>query len=88
MSRHKIPFRYGGTECDSRIKLGFERSKVEDRKVWLTEYMEDLKRRQENHEDELTLYDREQIPYITYQDFVDKGTTFWVFSRENTKSSI
>ena len=35
--------------------------------------MEDLAKRQQNREAELTLYDREQIPYVTYQDFVDKG---------------
>ena len=73
LSRHKIPFRYGGVECDNRIKLGFQKDKVDDRKVWLTEYMEDLAQRKINSEPELTLYDRESIPYITYKDFVDKG---------------
>ena len=73
LSRHKIPFRYGGAECDNRIKMGFQRDLVDDRKEWLTEYMTDLASRKQNAEPELTLYDREQIPYITYQGFIDKG---------------
>ena len=39
LSRHKIPFRYSGTECDDRIKLAFAKERVDDRKTWLTEYM-------------------------------------------------
>ena len=34
--------------------------------------MEDLARRQQNEKPELTLYDREQIRYVTYHDFIDK----------------
>ena len=54
--------------------MAFQRDRVEDRKVWLTEYMEELARRKREGEPELTLYDREQINFISYKDFVDKGT--------------
>ena len=74
LRRHKIPFRYSGTECDERITMAFQRDRVEDRKVWLTEYMEELARRKREGEPELTLYDREQISFISYKDFIDKGT--------------
>jgi DNA topoisomerase-2 len=80
LSRHKIPFRYGGVECDNRIKLGFQKDKVDDRKVWLTEYMADLAHRKQNNEQELTLYDRETIPYITYKDFVDKELVLFSYA--------
>ena len=75
LRRHKIPFRYSGTECDERITMAFQRDRVEDRKVWLTEYMEELARRKREGEPELTLYDREQISFISYKDFIDKGSS-------------
>ena len=40
ITRHKIPFRYSGTECDDRIKLAFAKERVDDRKTWLSEYMQ------------------------------------------------
>ena len=48
--------------------------------------MEDLAKRQQNREAELTLYDREQIPYVTYQDFVDKELI--LFSYESLQRAI
>ena len=77
LRRHKIPFRYSGTECDERITMAFQRDRVEDRKVWLTEYMEELARRKREGEPELTLYDREQISFISYKDFIDKGISIY-----------
>ena len=68
------------TECDDKLKLGFQRDRVDDRKTWLTEYMEDLARRQQNEEPELTLYDREQIPYVTNQDFIDKELVLFSYA--------
>ena len=37
--------------------------------------MEELARRKREGEPELTLYDREQISFISYKDFIDKGTS-------------
>ena len=86
LSRHKIPFRYSGTECDDRIKLAFQRERVDDRKTWLTEYMVECERRLQANEDELTLYDRERIPYVTYKDFIDKELV--IFSYEDCQRAI
>lgn len=47
MPRHRIPFRYGGTEDDASINLAFSKKKIEERKEWLTNYMEERKRRAE-----------------------------------------
>ena len=47
MSRHRIPFRYSGAEDDTSIALAFSKKCIEDRKVWLTNWMSARKTRQE-----------------------------------------
>lgn len=47
MVRHRIPFRYGGLDDDASINLAFSKKKIEERKEWLTNYMEERKRRAE-----------------------------------------
>ena len=45
MARHKINFHYAGGEDDSNINLAFSKKKIEERKEWLTNHMEEKKRR-------------------------------------------
>lgn len=40
MARHRIPFKYADAEDDNAIDLAFSKKRVEDRKAWLTNYME------------------------------------------------
>jgi DNA topoisomerase-2 len=40
MIRHRIPFKHGGEDDDTSIELAFSKSKVNDRKTWLTNWME------------------------------------------------
>ena len=47
MNRHKIDFKYSGGEDDASINLAFSKKKIEERKEWLTNYMEEKKRRTE-----------------------------------------
>ena len=47
MPRHRIPFKYGGAADDTSINLAFSKKKIEERKEWLTNYMEERKRRSE-----------------------------------------
>ena len=47
MARHKIGFQYTGTEDDASINLAFSKKKIEERKEWLTNWMEERKRRSE-----------------------------------------
>nr|KAG5713710.1 hypothetical protein BaRGS_024337 [Batillaria attramentaria] len=47
MPRHRIPFKYGGPEDEAAINLAFSKKKIEERKEWLTNYMEERKRRSE-----------------------------------------
>lgn len=46
MLRHRIKFKYGGNQDDNAIELAFSKKKIEERKDWLTSWMEDRKRRQ------------------------------------------
>ena len=45
MARHRIAFVYGGSEDDAGINLAFSKKKIDDRKEWLTNWMEERKRR-------------------------------------------
>lgn len=45
MARHRIAFAYGGSEDDAGITLAFSKKKIEERKEWLTNFMEERKRR-------------------------------------------
>jgi len=40
MLRHRIPFKYRDEDDDSAIELAFSKKKIEDRKDWLTKWME------------------------------------------------
>ncbi|KAK2090239.1 DNA topoisomerase 2-beta, partial [Saguinus oedipus] len=45
MERHRILFRYAGPEDDAAITLAFSKKKIDDRKEWLTNFMEDRRQR-------------------------------------------
>ena len=47
MARHKIKFNYTGADDDNSITLAFSKKKVDERKEWLTDWMEECKRRKE-----------------------------------------
>lgn len=58
LDRHVINFRYTETAAD-KIHMAFAKSRVEDRRSWLSEHKED------------TFLDQD-VAEVTYQDFVDK----------------
>ncbi|RXM31863.1 DNA topoisomerase 2-alpha [Acipenser ruthenus] len=45
MERHRIAFRYAGPEDDAAISLAFSKKQVDDRKEWLTNFMEGRRQR-------------------------------------------
>uniref|UniRef100_A0AAQ5ZV92 DNA topoisomerase 2 n=1 Tax=Amphiprion ocellaris TaxID=80972 RepID=A0AAQ5ZV92_AMPOC len=45
MEKHRITFRYSGAEDDAAITLAFSKKKTDDRKEWLTNFMEDRRQR-------------------------------------------
>jgi len=47
MQRHRIKFEYSSWRDDFAIQLAFSKKFVDERKDWLTRYMEDRKYRKE-----------------------------------------
>lgn len=85
MERHKIDFRYRGVEDDASITLAFSRKKIEERKEWLTTWMEERKRRAEMGLPELYLYGKE-TKHITFNDFINRELI--LFSNMDNNRSI
>jgi DNA topoisomerase II len=40
MKRHLIKFKYSGQDDDQAVELAFSKKKIEERKHWLTNWME------------------------------------------------
>lgn len=85
MNRHRIRFRYSGTEDDGSIQLAFDKSKIADRKNWLTNFTQERKRRRELGLPEPYLYGKDTRA-ITYHDFVHKELV--LFSNLDNERSI
>ncbi|XP_048776509.2 DNA topoisomerase 2-alpha-like isoform X2 [Ostrea edulis] len=84
MERHKIPFKYTGVEDDAAINLAFSKKKIEERKEWLTSWMEDRKRRSEMGLPENFLYGK-GTKSITYNDFINRELILYS-NMDNTRS--
>ena len=76
MVRHKIDFSYTGTEDDASINLAFSKKKVEERKEWLSNWMEERKRRTE-----MGLPEVRQNKVCFLFCVTGRGLFFFVFSR-------
>lgn len=85
MARHRIKFHYSGGEDDSHINLGFSKKKCEERKEWLTNFMEERKRRLEMSLPELYLYGKD-TKTVSYSDFVNRELV--LFSNTDLNRSI
>lgn len=71
MLRHRIPFKYCGPEDDASIILAFSKKKIEERKEWLSNWMEEKKRRAQIGLAELYLYGKDTRS-VTYNEFVNR----------------
>ena len=85
MVRHKIKFKYNGAQDDNAITLAFSKKKIEERKEWLTDWMEEGKRRKELGMPEVYLYEKD-TKAVNYQDFVNKELV--LFSNMDNERSI
>ncbi|GAA55912.1 DNA topoisomerase II [Clonorchis sinensis] len=85
MIRHRIRFRYTGSEDDASIQLAFDRSKASERKNWLTSWTMERKRRRELSLPEPYLYGKDTRA-ISYHDFVHKELV--LFSNLDNERSI
>ncbi|XP_054850787.1 DNA topoisomerase 2-alpha isoform X2 [Eublepharis macularius] len=85
MARHRIPFKYSGPEDDVAISLAFSKKKVEDRKEWLTNFMEDRRQRKLQGLPEDYLYGK-MTSCLTYNSFINKELI--LFSNMDNERSI
>ncbi|XP_066571819.1 DNA topoisomerase 2-beta isoform X2 [Amia ocellicauda] len=85
MERHRIMFRYAGSEDDAAITLAFSKKKTDDRKEWLTNFMEDRRQRRLHGLPEQYLYGT-QTKHLTYNDFINKELI--LFSNSDNERSI
>nr|XP_026488839.1 DNA topoisomerase 2 [Vanessa tameamea] len=70
MDRHRIRFRYGGQTDDHHIELAFSKKGADQRKEWLTNHMDEVKRRKEIGLPERYLYTKD-TKAVSYSDFVN-----------------
>ncbi|XP_078621216.1 DNA topoisomerase 2-alpha-like isoform X2 [Branchiostoma floridae x Branchiostoma japonicum] len=85
MQRHRIPFKYNGPEDDAAVDLAFNKKKVDNRKEWLTNWMQDRKQRREMGLGEQFLYGKD-TKYLTFNEFVHKELV--LFSNSDNERSI
>eukprot|EP00090_Calanus_glacialis_P008645 TRINITY_DN1699_c0_g1_i2.p1 TRINITY_DN1699_c0_g1~~TRINITY_DN1699_c0_g1_i2.p1 ORF type:complete len:1611 (-),score=547.76 TRINITY_DN1699_c0_g1_i2:290-4978(-) len=85
MVRHKIKFNYNGDQDDRSIELAFSKKAVDQRKEWLTNWMEEGKRRKELGLPEVYLYEKDTRA-VNYSDFVNKELV--LFSNMDNERSI
>lgn len=85
MARHKIKFKYTGQHDDNAITLAFSKKKIEERKEWLTDWMEEGKRRKELGMPQVYLYEND-TKAVNYNDFVNKELV--LFSNMDNERSI
>ncbi|XP_056375982.1 DNA topoisomerase 2-beta isoform X2 [Hyla sarda] len=85
MERHRIGFRYAGPEDDAAITLAFSKKKIDDRKEWLTNFMEDRRQRRLHGLPEQFLYGT-ATKYLSFNDFINKELI--LFSNSDNERSI
>ena len=85
MLRHRIKFEYSSARDDLAIQLAFSKKFIDERKDWLTRFMEDRKIRRETHAQDNYLYQK-NTKQITYRDFINKELV--LFSNLDNERSI
>ncbi|XP_024944592.1 DNA topoisomerase 2 isoform X2 [Cephus cinctus] len=70
MARHRIRFTYKGDEDDQNIIMAFSKKCVDQRKDWLTNHMEETKRRKEIGLGEKYLYEK-NTRAVSFSDFIN-----------------
>ncbi|EGT36104.1 hypothetical protein CAEBREN_03194 [Caenorhabditis brenneri] len=85
MLRHRIRFKYGGGDDDAAVDMAFSKKKIEERKDWLTKWMQEKKvRKQQGLADEY-LYNKDTRS-VSYKDFVNRELV--LFSNLDNERSI
>jgi len=85
MLRHRILFKYDGSQDDFSINMAFNKKSVDQRKEWLTSFMVEGKRRKELGLPEVYLYEK-NTRAVNYSDFINKELV--LFSNADNERSI
>lgn len=85
IARHRIKFKYEGSRDDDHITMAFSKKCIEQRKDWLTTWMEGIKTRKELGMAEEIIYSKD-VRSITYSDFINKELV--LFSNLDNERSI
>ncbi|XP_051858791.1 DNA topoisomerase 2 isoform X2 [Drosophila albomicans] len=85
MERHRILFKYDGAVDDDSIMMAFAKKHVDLRKTWLTNHMDEVKRRKQLGLPERYLYTK-GTKHISYADFVNLELV--LFSNADNERSI
>ncbi|XP_068141065.1 DNA topoisomerase 2 [Drosophila tropicalis] len=85
MDRHRILFKYDGQADDDNIVMAFSKKHVDSRKTWLTNHMDEVKRRKQLNLPERYLYTK-GTKHITYSDFINLELV--LFSNSDNERSI
>ncbi|XP_034472434.1 DNA topoisomerase 2 [Drosophila innubila] len=85
MDRHRILFKYEGQEDDDSIMMAFSKKHVDSRKTWLTNHMDEVKRRKQLGLPERYLYTK-GTKHISYADFINLELV--LFSNADNERSI
>ncbi|XP_051156221.1 DNA topoisomerase 2 [Leptopilina boulardi] len=70
MVKHRIKFKYEGDQDDQNIIMAFSKKCVDLRKDWLTNHMEETKRRKETGLNERYLYQKDTRA-VSFSDFIN-----------------
>lgn len=84
MARHRILFKYDGTEDDDSILMAFAKKCVDQRKEWLTKYMDECKQRKLLGLPERYLYTK-TTKEVTYREFINLELVLFS-NMDNTRS--
>jgi len=85
MLRHRIRFKHEGPQDDHSITMAFSKKAIEQRKEWLTKWMEECKERKVLGLPEVYLYEKD-TRFVNYSDFVNKELV--LFSNADNERSI
>lgn len=85
MLRHRIRFKYGGADDDSAVEMAFSKKKIDERKDWLTKWMQEKKARKQQGLAEEYLYNKD-TRFVSFKDFVNRELV--LFSNLDNERSI
>lgn len=85
MLRHRIRFKYGGADDDNAVEMAFSKKKIDERKDWLTKWMQEKKVRKQQGLAEEYLYNKDTRA-VSFKDFVNRELV--LFSNLDNERSI